>query len=645
MSTFDDTATNIARDSAYVGVQASVVHGDIYTYTTSPDATPAEKFETGVRLLEIGASGRAWELISEAVAARHLTNRVCFYWLLALMSGRTRLELSKEEAAQLRNAPNTLRLTGDDPWADAVKMIHRLLECAEKRDADLRLLFKEFDELGDAQRSMILRHMELFLGGSLKEQVWHRTIIRAEREQTAGKREKRVWKFFEPDPAGPRRREPRSATIPFTTWLQAVPATAVFGAAAIHIGYLLAQGGRISALLLYLLSIAGGYFGARNAVEWRFRTVRLRTKDKEYATPHLRRSAPSGGFASKVDQRFDYYFAKYVPRGASRDMWLAATAGIRSSIRDEIVEVYRETSVSVEKITWLIRHRVSSVRSRWEKGTLWSYRRELATPTPAKAAAVFGVAVLLGGGIWAAGSAVLVSPLSGARSSLLALAGGWIAARAWLRIALERRRAAADKFESERVLEGSKKAFIRWQAELADKPEDREMAEWLDCDRKVLLNEALQHYKLTMSNIIAHAFIETPAASNHKRAQVVNGPWRYLKYQILIFVLTQDGVRQLTVTLDFERGTFHVRQRANFRFEAIAAVHVSQADNNERTFELALVNGQNIRVQVMGPEGEKIQEGEDPGAVSDVTLDAAGLHHTLHVLEGIAAEGKKWILP
>jgi hypothetical protein len=71
-------------------------------------------------------------------------------------------------------------------------------------------------------------------------------------------------------------------------------------------------------------------------------------------------------------------------------------------------------------------------------------------------------------------------------------------------------------------------------------------------------------------------------------------------------------------------------------------VQVRQADYDERTFELALVNGDKIKVQVIGPGMEQLQEGETAGQVSDVTLDAAGLHHTLHVLEGIAAEGREW---
>jgi hypothetical protein len=289
-----------------------------------------------------------------------------------------------------------------------------------------------------------------------------------------------------------------------------------------------------------------------------------------------------------------------------------------------------------------MRYQVGDVRRRWQDGTLWNYRKELAAPLPMKAVTVLGLGTLAGGGIWAACGAVLASPLIAARSTVLVLAGGWIAARAWLRIFLERRRFAADKTESEQAWVDSKAAYDRWREKLDDKPEDPEMAAWLDCDRKVLLNEALQHYRLTMSNVIAHAFIEAPAASTI-RARVRSGPWRYVKYQLLVFLLTTDGVRQLTVELDFERGSFHDRQRTNYRFDAVAAVRVSQADNDERTFELALVNGQEIRVQVTGPGMEELQQGENPGAVSEVTLDAAGLHHTLHVLEGIAAEGKEWI--
>jgi hypothetical protein len=637
------THKNVARDSAQIGVQAGTVHGGVHLYTTSPDDPPEKKFEAGVRFLDGGMPRKAWQLINAAVEAEYVTNKVCFYWPLALVSGRTRHELSEEEGAMLREPPKLLRVVGDDVWAHGVRTIHRLLDSAQRPKADLRVLLEEFDELGGPQSAMILRHLEVFLEGPLEDQMWDRALTRAKEEQLAGDRVDRAWKFFHPDPAEPRVRPPLPPMVSRTTWILAVTTTIVFVAAAGQIGYLLAQAGRVFALLAALLSVAGGYVGARNGVEWHVRAVRRRAKDEEFRTPPRRRTtARPGGFAKKVDQRFDHYFAKYVPSGMDRQVWLAETAGIRRSLRDELVEIYRESRVGAEKISWLIRYLVGDVSDRRQRGTLWSYREELATPPRTRAVTVAGAAAFAGGGIWAVWSAVPADPLSVARSAAFLLAAGWIAAVAWLNIILERRRYAADKLESRQALARRTVAFRRWQAKLADKPDDREMAAWLDSDRKVLLDEALQHYRLTMSDVIAHAFIEAPTAST-VRARVRSGPWRYAKYRLLVFLLTTDGVRQLTVKLDFRKGTFHDRHRTNYRYEAVAAVRVSHADNDERTFELALVNGQEISVQVIGPGMEELQQGENPGAVSEVTLDAAGLYHTLNVLEGIAAEGKEWI--
>ncbi|MET8870204.1 hypothetical protein ABZW11_45335 [Nonomuraea sp. NPDC004580] len=206
---------------------------------------------------------------------------------------------------------------------------------------------------------------------------------------------------------------------------------------------------------------------------------------------------------------------------------------------------------------------------------------------------------------------------------------------------LEHRRYAADVAESDRTLESDLEGLALWRARMADKPRDAQMAGWLDSDRKVLLGEALGHYKLTMSDVIAHAFIEAPVRSTD-RARLRGGPWRYKKYDLLVFLITQEGVRQLTVTLDFLKGTFHDWRRLNYRFDAVASVGVSESGNDERTFQLTLVNGHEISVEVSSGT-EDLQEGESPGTVSKVSLDAAGIPHTLHVLEGIAAEGKKWV--
>ncbi|MFI0482522.1 hypothetical protein [Actinomadura sp. 9N215] len=398
-----------------------------------------------------------------------------------------------------------------------------------------------------------------------------------------------------------------------------------------------------TALLVYLLSIGGGSCAARAGAEWHFLTERRRAKDKEYRRPREHASrAKSTGFAGKVDQHFDHYFATYLPHNTSRSAWLAGTAGIRRSVRDEIVDVYREQRTGVEKIAWLIRYRVSEVRRQWENGTLWNYQQELSPPLAIKVVTLLGLAVLTSGTIWTVGRAAPTAPASTITSTFLALLAGALASRAWLQIFVEHQRYAADKAEATRIQKGCEAAFRRWKLKLADKPTDPDMAAWLDHDRKVLLDEALHHYGLTMSDMIAHAFIET-AGSPTKRARVHKGPWRYTRYRLLLFLLTKDGVRQLSADLDFERGTFHDRARTNYRYEAVAAVRVRQADDGDHSFELALVNGELVKAEMLAAAMEELQVDETLATVSETTLDAAGLGHTLHVMEGIAAEGKCWI--
>ena len=217
----------------------------------------------------------------------------------------------------------------------------------------------------------------------------------------------------------------------------------------------------------------------------------------------------------------------------------------------------------------------------------------------------------------------------------------------------------ADLVEFDQRLAARRGAYDRWVQRLRRRPPDAEMAAWLDCDRKYLMQAALMRSQVPLSDLIAYAFLEAPGRSC-KRARWRNGPWRFSRYQLVVFLLTRDGVRQVTVGLDFERGSFHDQQRSNYRFDAVAAVRVEEADDGRRTFELALVNGESVRIDMIeadqgstGPDSDSTSgagsgagsagAGDDLGIVSAVTLDAAGLANTLHVLEGVAAEGKEWI--
>jgi hypothetical protein len=51
--------TNSADDSATVGAQAQVIHGDVTTYFIRPGATAKEKYEVGVNYLNGGVPSSA----------------------------------------------------------------------------------------------------------------------------------------------------------------------------------------------------------------------------------------------------------------------------------------------------------------------------------------------------------------------------------------------------------------------------------------------------------------------------------------------------------------------------------------------------------------------------------------------------------
>ncbi|MER6754038.1 hypothetical protein AB0I85_17450 [Micromonospora echinofusca] len=631
--------TNVAQGDAHVGVQAQAIHGDVY-YQLPPDASPKERFRTGVKYLDARMPGRARELIEEAVARGYETDEVRFHWLLALLSGRTLRQLGAEDLATLSAiCARITRVHGRGEWTAGLRSVLRLLNSVNTADTDL--VVKELDELRPRQRDKILDHLGVLLEGPLEDHLWQRSVERARAGRMARDRAARVSLFFQPVPAGPRGPEVRPASISLAEWLRLGAAGTLCVLAAGNVGWLLRRG-EPSALLAYLVVVAATVTLLVGGADWHFRRERLRAKDERFAPPRQRRTPPAGGFARKVDRLFDRYFGRYVPRGTERSEWLKGTAGIRRHLRDELVDAYREQRIDADRIAWLVRHLVSDVRQVWEKDTLTAYRAELRTPVATRALCLVALIAIVAGSLRVAPAAVAVAPFGGAVSLLVAVVTGVIGTRAWFRVTTERRRVRADEIEYAHQRAARQSAYERWQKTLSHKPSDAEMAFWLECDRKLLVDEAMRHYRLRPSQVIAHAFIEAPASS-YKRARFPRGPWRYSRYRLLLFLLTGDGVRQVDIDLDFEGGGWRGTQRLNYRFDAVAAVRIHGAAARHQTFELTLVNGAPIDVRVTESMDAGIQPGEDLRTLSEVTLDASGLAHTLDMLEGIAAEGKQWI--
>ena len=636
------TATNVAQGDAHVDLQAGIVHGDVHFYQLPPNPTRDEQFRAGVKYLDARVRDEARRLIEEVVACGYATTEVQFHRLIALLSGRTLRQLGGEELDRLSAICTSLpHLDDSDEWAAGLKTIIRLL--APINATERELVLKEIDALKQGQRDLIYGHLDALLEGAMQDEMWQRSVARAEAQRKAGDRSDRVWKFFHPTPAQPRALQIQPATVPVREWLRAGAGAVVFVLAVGELTVLVAARGQLGPILGLLAGLVGLAAFCIGGAERHFRRTRLHAKDAEMRPPHQRQpEAPPGGFARKVDRLFNRYFGLYVPRGTDRSHWLTQTAGIRRQLRDEVVEVYREQRIEAERIAWLVRYLVSDVKERWEKNTLTAYRYQLRVPATTMALYLGGLVVLTAGSLWAVPAAVLTASLSGTAWLLLAVVSAVPAVGSSFRIITERRRAVADQAERADRVAARWAAYHRWQFKLSDKPTDTEMAVWLEDDRKVLVDQAMRQYRLRPSQVIAHAFIEAPANSC-KRARYPSGPWRYSHYRLLLFLLTDDGVRQVNIDLDFETAAYRTAQRLNYRFDAVAAVRISGIATQQQTFELTLFNGEPISVRVTESDTEEIPHGEDPTRITELSLDASGLSHTLHMLEGIAAEGKEWV--
>jgi hypothetical protein len=647
------TPNNVAGDNARVGVQAQVVHGDVI-YQVPPDALPEDEFQVGVNYLNGRMVPQSLKLIQDAFAHGHDTWMLRFHWLVALLSGRTLRQFSEEDITRLEAARSGRPAEPEDNWADGVRIISRLVDLliSPESIADVELIVKEFDSLSAKPREMILQHLEVFLTGALDDQMWERELQDAKAKQQAGNRKDRAWMFFEAVPAEPRVRKPNPPRIGTPEQQATIASTVVLAAATYCIGWELLSHLDFWGLAAWTVAIVSGGAWAASGLELGFLTNQRRVMDARYLpSPGRPKASLRDDFTHGVDNLFDHYSNIWVPHGVDRSDWLTTTSGIRKFLRDEIVEVYRhegeiagdnsKEKASAEQVVWLVQHRLQEVRRFFRNGTLWRYRDQLQAPAITKLAfvgclSIFALSVV----------GLSVSLPIGLRTCavlmVIAIASGALAGRGWARILLELRRETTERGEHDRRLADTKTAFERWQEKLTGKPTDPEMASWLDCDRKMLLEFAMRHYQIPRGRLITHAFIELPGES-YKRARVLGGPWRYSAYRLLVFLLTDDGVHQVEVDLDFNDGSHQERKRISFGYDAITAVTATTANYAQRTFVLGLGNGESIEVTVTDPGTNLIQDGEDEEQVSAAQLAATSLANTLRVLEGVAAGGPEWI--
>ncbi|GAA4947017.1 hypothetical protein [Actinoplanes utahensis] len=634
----------VSTEGGSHGAVAQTIHGGVRNnyYQLPPNATPEEKFEAARRFLRSNNATTARRLLDDVVADDPENATVCFYWLLAFFSRRTYAELTHEErdraAAELKRISD-LPLRQFSGGVDVIRRLFASHHSATEEQSATTSIRADLDRLRPSVRNAISHHLERMLEGNLKDGLWQRDVDRAQDLREVDGRRQRAWKFFQAEPRAPRISPvPEADAGPVHHTVAAVSVLALTGSSAL-LGRLGAQRhDTVAVAVLVFALVAGGaalYLGA----EWLFRAGRQYSTTRENLTI---RANPLGtrsdGFAAEVNRMYLEYARRVAPKGTKdRDEWYADCFVPMRRLRNDLAEAYREPEVKAEEVRWLIRFQVRDLNRRWMNGESLRLRPEILTSTRLLTLAAASTCVI--GLAWAAQSALRQDPAPAAGALLVALAAGAAAGKIGTHLLAEHKRVATDTADRQRRLQVYQAEHERWRRRLKDRPTDMEMARWLDCDRRIALDEALQEYQLKWSDIEAYASLEA-SDDRGRQARVLNGPWRYTHYQVLVFLLTSDGVRQLSVGLDFGKARFYRWERINYCYDAVAAMRVVLHDDKARTFELSLVNGTDITVAVT--TSGKPRQGEDPKILEDAAQDATGLRHTMFVLEGVAAEGRRW---
>jgi hypothetical protein len=651
--------SNSVGDGANVGVQAG---GDVRDTTVNMyglGTTPQETYANGVRALEDGIPGKARELISEALLAEHDNAESRFYWVLAMFSGRSFRELSREERDHLKTAAAKFgNYLPADKYAIALQALGVLLDhLFDGSDGEAITAEKPILELPSDLRDQIKQHLDLVLSGVAMNNLWEGAKNRAETERFASGRSGRVWAYFHPVPIPPRVAPPLLKHPVADRGAREVLVEGAFVLAGVAFSWASLASLNPVSILACLVVIAAGVVGVRDLWEWRYGLDRIMLEDSRRSVASVTAAAATPEatqetrFTNRVRNSFDFYFGTYRPRDVDRDWWLDQTAGVRGHLASEVAYVYRESRIPVDRVNWLIGHIATDVRRQYLAGTLYDYRTRFQVPGRTKLRSVLSLAIALVAAIALFGTA----PLDARLALIVALLSGPFAMSSWYRIFRTRRGVHDDNAEAERRLVGYYDAYARWTQKLANlKPSETEMETWLRNDITVLIDRALSEARLEWHDVISHAVLRGPAEGRVRR-RAPGGPWRYSKYRLHAFLVTNDGVREVVAELDFEEGKFGNQSRRNFQLDAISSVEVEAGTDGSRVLGLTLTNGPTKKIQVTEtspPEAHPQDAAETPSddatsqadqELLEMNLDAAGFKHALRLLEGIGADGKGWI--
>lgn len=691
MNQFESSITGDNNSS----LQFGEVHGDavfhegdtIYQFGTHD--SPQQKFEVARNYLAGNSPRIAEKLLAECVYAGFTTSELAYDYALAILSERSISQLGPQEFDNLQTALNLASQCTRDGWYEAITVIWELVTCVlaqeSSREPDpstLAAVLDLFAQLPQPRKEEITRHLDMIIGGAVQDQLDHLNAADVERARLSGYRSVRAWKFFQPVPAQPQLAAPYFAhPASGAAWSMLVVGTLGVG---LWFSWDTSLLSIAETVLLLAASALTAWFGG-HLLAARLRRGRLEFELGNGGKPEgcdeqaLHLGSPL--FRKRIDGMIKRRLAKEQPQldWQQQQAWQADLGRPAYTLFNRLIRTYgrplmpgdrpdtpvrqRESEVYALTLNWLIYAQIRTWSRQRADGTLFGYR----TTTPAenrdKIVVVLGV-------VFAILAVLGVYGTFGIGKTVAAVVIAILAVQGWTKV-LGSKRAAADELADTRAqLAWEQAEYHKWQDKLADRPSDLEMARWLDFDKAHLKTEAMRHADLTNRDIVGHVVL-TEGLPKARRARVSYGPPRYDAYRVLVFLLTENGVWEYRVDLNFSDGSVRNKETSSFRYESLVRVrvvevgvrfagerrHVMVISGDDvasvtgpvpgivlgKALWLSLANQDDIQLVLENFDGLRGQAAEDNDALEQLALGSSGAASAVRILQSVAGEGREWI--
>ncbi|MGI5501392.1 hypothetical protein [Lentzea sp. CA-135723] len=662
--TWVPTMDNVAGPGSNVGQQNTINYGETTihhssTYHVNKGDPPRRRYEVARNFLAAGVSLKAEPLFEGLLREEFRTTECSYYYVLSVVSGRSFSDVDSDLFRKVHDARKIAQSLPDDEWQRAFAVVWRLMrlvrgevegQTGRHRD-DLDDVLAAFGALPPERQDEINQHLSAIQRGVIQAKLNGAYAHRVVTQRMSGGRAARAWKFFEAEPARPRMFTAADTKAEPKAWQHVVIGgfVALFALLSSFAG-----APQVFGVVFALPLMIGGavlliHHGGQRAGTTLWQQLRasqvgpLRGQPEARSPGHWVRTE----FVKEVHRIVDSRFSDARPHVAGD--WPGYTSGIRAHLKQRLVELYGNAQVQASEVSWLAQWHARQVAKGWSTNALLHVDVRPADRDTLRYRVGMGLAIL----------GLVVLTASGAAGAAIFLAiSGYFVVKGATRIRGLKAMSALARSYDEQLFQAESQGYEEWVRLLADRPSDSEMARWLALDKIYLKNDLARRNNLTETDLVTDV-VMTEGADGAKRARVLHGPPRYSIYEVQIFLLTQSGMREVRVDLNFLTGEARNERRTVFPYTSLA--HASVVESGFRAtrgegdgtreverlrghkFCLTLVTGREITVIAENFRNTDDSALEDESELFIVALQTSGIDTGLPILETAAAEGGDWV--